>query len=577
MNIQALINDKVSQALEAAGAPAGSPAAVRQSAKAQFGDYQANGVMGVAKKLGTNPREFAQKVLDVLDLDGIASKTEIAGPGFINIFLSDDFLATQAQTALADARLGVAQEAPQTIVADYSAPNVAKEMHVGHLRSTIIGDAVVRTLEFLGHKVIRANHIGDWGTQFGMLIANLERVQQATGEVSMELSDLEAFYRESKKLYDEDEEFAAKARGYVVKLQGGDQYCAEMWKKLVDITMQQNQRNYDRLNVSLTRDDVMGESMYNDMLPAIVADLKAQGLAQEDDGAQVVFLDEFKNKDGEAMGVIVQKRDGGFLYTTTDIACAKYRYETLGANRVLYFIDSRQHQHLMQAWTIVRKAGYIPEDVSLEHHAFGMMLGKDGRPFKTRAGGTVRLADLLDEAEERANKLIESKNPELASEEKANIAKTVAMAAVKYADLSKHRTTDYVFDWDNMLAFEGNTAPYMQYAYTRVASIFQKAGISMDNLEGQILVTEDKEKALIAKLLQFEEAVQNVAREGQPHMMCGYLFELAGQFSSFYEACPVLNATDASIKQSRLKLAALTAKTIKQGLALLGIDTLERM
>ncbi len=577
MNIQALINDKVSQALEAAGAPAGSPAAVRQSAKAQFGDYQANGVMGVAKKLGTNPREFAQKVLDVLDLDGIASKTEIAGPGFINIFLSDDFLATQAQTALADARLGVAQEAPQTIVADYSAPNVAKEMHVGHLRSTIIGDAVVRTLEFLGHKVIRANHIGDWGTQFGMLIANLERVQQATGEVSMELSDLEAFYRESKKLYDEDEEFAAKARGYVVKLQGGDQYCAEMWKKLVDITMQQNQRNYDRLNVSLTRDDVMGESMYNDMLPAIVADLKAQGLAQEDDGAQVVFLDEFKNKDGEAMGVIVQKRDGGFLYTTTDIACAKYRYETLGANRVLYFIDSRQHQHLMQAWTIVRKAGYIPEDVSLEHHAFGMMLGKDGRPFKTRAGGTVRLADLLDEAEERANKLIESKNPELASEEKANIAKTVAMAAVKYADLSKHRTTDYVFDWDNMLAFEGNTAPYMQYAYTRVASIFQKAGISMDNLEGQILVTEDKEKALIAKLLQFEEAVQNVAREGQPHIMCGYLFELAGQFSSFYEACPVLNATDESIKQSRLKLAALTAKTIKQGLALLGIDTLERM
>ena len=577
MNIQALINDKVSQALEAAGAPAGSPAAVRQSAKAQFGDYQANGVMGVAKKLGTNPREFAQKVLDVLDLDGIASKTEIAGPGFINIFLSDEFLATQAQAALADARLGVAQEAPQTIVADYSAPNVAKEMHVGHLRSTIIGDAVVRTLEFLGHKVIRANHIGDWGTQFGMLIANLERVQQTSGEVSMELSDLEAFYRESKKLYDEDEEFAAKARGYVVKLQGGDQYCAEMWKKLVDITMQQNQRNYDRLNVSLTRGDVMGESMYNDMLPAIVADLKAQGLAQEDDGAQVVFLDEFKNKDGEAMGVIVQKRDGGFLYTTTDIACAKYRYETLGANRVLYFIDSRQHQHLMQAWTIVRKAGYIPEDVSLEHHAFGMMLGKDGRPFKTRAGGTVRLADLLDEAEERAKALIESKNPDLDADEKAEIATTVAMAAVKYADLSKHRTTDYVFDWDNMLAFEGNTAPYMQYAYTRVASIFAKAGVSPDNLTGDIKITEEKEKALIAKLLQFEEAVQSVSREGQPHILCSYLFELAGQFSSFYEACPILIAEDESVKQSRLKLAALTAKTIKQGLSLLGINTLERM
>nr|WP_212752732.1 MULTISPECIES: arginine--tRNA ligase [unclassified Vibrio] len=578
VNIQALINDKVSQALEAAGAPAGSPAAVRQSAKAQFGDYQANGIMGVAKQLGTNPREFAQKVLDVLDLDGIASKTEIAGPGFINIFLSEAFLAKQADIALADEYLGVTKEAQKTIVADYSAPNVAKEMHVGHLRSTIIGDAVVRTLEFLGHKVIRANHIGDWGTQFGMLIANLERVQQESGnEVSMELSDLEAFYRESKKLYDEDEVFAAKARNYVVKLQSGDEFCAQMWKKLVDITMIQNQRNYDRLNVSLTRDDVMGESMYNDMLPGIVADLKEKGLAQEDDGAQVVFLEEYKNKDGEPMGVIIQKRDGGFLYTTTDIACAKYRYETLGADRVLYFIDSRQHQHLMQAWTIVRKAGYVPDEVTLEHHAFGMMLGKDGRPFKTRAGGTVRLADLLDEAQERAAKLIESKNPDLDAAEKANIANTVAMAAVKYADLSKHRTTDYVFDWDNMLAFEGNTAPYMQYAYTRVASIFAKAGVSMDNLTGEIKVTQEKEKALIAKLLQFEEAVQAVAREGQPHIMCSYLFELAGQFSSFYEACPILVAEDESVKQSRLKLAALTAKTIKQGLSLLGIDTLERM
>lgn len=577
MNIQALINDKVSLALVAAGAPEGSPAAVRQSAKAQFGDYQANGVMGVAKKLGINPREFAQKVLDVLDLDGIASKTEIAGPGFINIFLSEAFLASQAELALADERLGVAVEEQKTIVADYSAPNVAKEMHVGHLRSTIIGDAVVRTLEFLGHNVVRANHIGDWGTQFGMLIANLERIQKESGEVSMELSDLETFYRESKKLYDEDEEFAKLARSYVVKLQGGDQYCAEMWKKLVDVTMIQNQHNYDRLSVSLTRDDVMGESMYNDMLPGIVADLKEKGLAVENDGAQVVILDEYKNKDGEPMGVIIQKRDGGFLYTTTDIACAKYRYETLKADRVLYFIDSRQHQHLMQAWTIVRKAGYVPEEVTLEHHAFGMMLGKDGRPFKTRAGGTVRLADLLDEAQIRAQKLIESKNPELSDVEKEAIATTVSMAAVKYADLSKHRTTDYIFDWDNMLAFEGNTAPYMQYAYTRVASIFAKAGISMDGITGDIVITEEKEKAIIAKLLQFEEAVQSVAREGQPHIMCSYLFELAGLFSSFYEACPILVAENESIKQSRLKLAALTAKTIKQGLSLLGIDTLERM
>ncbi len=577
MNIQALINDKVSLAMQAAGAPEGSPAAVRQSAKPQFGDYQANGIMGVAKKLGTNPREFAQKVLQHLDLEGIAAKTEIAGPGFINIFLSEAFLASQADKAFACSRLGVTAETKQTVVVDYSAPNVAKEMHVGHLRSTIIGDAVVRTLEFLGHKVIRANHIGDWGTQFGMLIANLERVQQQSGEVSMELSDLEAFYRESKKFYDEDPAFAEKARSYVVQLQSGDEFCNQMWKKLVEITMVQNQRNYDRLNVSLTNNDIMGESMYNNMLPGIVADLKEQGLAKEDDGAQVVFLGEYKNKDGEPMGVIVQKRDGGFLYTTTDIACAKYRYEELGADRVLYFIDSRQHQHLMQAWTIVRKAGYVPESVPLEHHAFGMMLGKDGRPFKTRAGGTVRLADLLDEAQDRATKLIESKSPDLDEAEKATIATTVAMAAVKYADLSKNRTTDYIFDWDNMLAFEGNTAPYMQYAYTRVASIFARAGISMDSLQGDIVVSNEKEKALIAKLLQFEEAVQMVSREGQPHIMCGYLFELAGQFSSFYEACPVLKCSDSTHKNSRLKLCALTAKTIKQGLDLLGINTLERM
>ncbi|GAL05419.1 arginyl-tRNA synthetase [Photobacterium aphoticum] len=427
MNIQALINDKVSQALEAAGAPAGSPAAVRQSAKAQFGDYQANGVMGVAKQLGTNPREFAQKVIDQLDLDGIAEKVEIAGPGFINIFLNKAWLAEQGEAALTDSRLGVNKEAEQTIIVDYSAPNVAKEMHVGHLRSTIIGDAVVRTLEFLGHNVIRANHLGDWGTQFGMLIANMERKEKEGGDVSMNISDLEGFYRESKVLYDEDAEFAETARNYVVRLQSGDEYCLEKWKQLVAITLKQNQRNYDRLNVSLTDANVMGESMYNDMLPGIVADLKEKGLAVEDDGAMVVYLDEYKNKDGEPMGVIIQKRDGGFLYTTTDIACAKYRYEQLHADRVLYFIDSRQHQHLMMAWSIVRKAGYVPESVSLEHHAFGMMLGKDGRPFKTRAGGTVRLADLLDEAEERAKQLIEAKNPELDAEEKAKIATTVAM------------------------------------------------------------------------------------------------------------------------------------------------------
>ncbi|KAB7665318.1 arginine--tRNA ligase [Plesiomonas shigelloides] len=577
MNIQALISDKVSQALIAAGAPADCDAMVRQSAKAQFGDYQANGVMAAAKRLGMAPRQLAEKVLEHLDLGAIASKTEIAGPGFINIFLNPQWVAEQAEAALSDSKLNVSPTLPaQTIVVDYSAPNVAKEMAVHHIRSTVIGDAVVRTLEFLGNNVIRANHLGDWGTQFGMLIAYLEKIQNDEN-ADLALSDAEGFYREAKKCYDEDEEFAVRARGYVVKLQGGDPYCLSMWRKLVDITMEQNQRIYDRLNVSLKSKDVMGESLYNPMLPEIVNDLKARGLAVESEGAQVVYLDEFKNKDGEAMGVIVQKSDGGYLYTTTDIACAKYRWDNFKANRVLYFIDSRQHQHLMQAWAIVRKAGYIPEEMTLEHCAFGMMLGKDGRPFKTRSGGTVKLAELLDEATERAEKLIADKNPDLSNEERAAVVNAVAMGSVKYSDLSKNRTTDYIFDWENMLSFEGNTAPYMQYAYTRVASIFKRAGVDESQLTGKIVLTDDREKALATKLMQFEEAVYSVVREGEPHLMCAYLYELAGLFSSFYEACPILNSDDQDVRNSRLKLSLLTAKTLKQGLDLLGIQTVDRM
>lgn len=577
MNIQALLSEKVSQAMIAAGAPADCEPQVRQSAKVQFGDYQANGMMAVAKKLGMAPRQLAEQVLTHLDLSGIASKVEIAGPGFINIFLEPAFLAEQVQQALASDRLGVSQPTRQTIVVDYSAPNVAKEMHVGHLRSTIIGDAAVRTLEFLGHHVIRANHVGDWGTQFGMLIAWLEKQQQENAG-DMALADLEGFYRDAKKHYDEDEAFAERARNYVVKLQSGDAYFREMWRKLVDITMTQNQLTYDRLNVTLTRDDVMGESLYNPMLPGIVADLKAKGLAVESEGATVVFLDEFKNKEGDPMGVIIQKKDGGYLYTTTDIACAKYRYETLHADRVLYYIDSRQHQHLMQAWTIVRKAGYVPDSVPLEHHMFGMMLGKDGKPFKTRAGGTVKLADLLDEALERARRLVAEKNPDMSADELEKLANAVGIGAVKYADLSKNRTTDYIFDWDNMLAFEGNTAPYMQYAYTRVLSVFRKADIDEQALaSAPVIISEDREAQLAARLLQFEETLTVVAREGTPHVMCAYLYDVAGLFSGFYEHCPILSAENDAVRNSRLKLAQLTAKTLKLGLDTLGIETVERM
>ena len=580
MNIQHILSQKIQQAMIAAGADSNCDALVRQSGKPQFGDYQANGIMAAAKKLNLPPRELAQRVIDQLDLAELVAKVEIAGPGFINIFLQNDWLAQQNEQLLQQNRLISPTEQPQTIVADYSAPNVAKQMHVGHLRSTIIGDAVVRVLDYLGHKVIRANHVGDWGTQFGMLIAYLEKMENEHAE-NLALNDLEAFYRAAKQCYDNDPQFAEKSRHYVVKLQSGDQYCLTMWRKLVDITMQQNQQTYNRLNVTLSNDDIMGESLYNPMLAGIVADLKAKGIAVDDQGAVVVFLDEYKNKDGEAMGVIIQKSDGGFLYTTTDIAAAKYRHEVLHADRALYFIDSRQSQHLQQAWTIVRKAGYIPAEMNLEHFNFGMMLGKDNKPFKTRSGDTVKLTDLLDEAVERAEKLIRDKNTELSAVELQQVVEAVAIGAVKYADLSKNRTTDYVFDWDNMLSFEGNTAPYMQYAYTRISSIFSRSQIDpnslSDILSDNSVLNEDKERALAIKLLQFEEAVQTVAKEGTPHILCAYLYDLAGIFSTFYEHCPILNAEQESVKNSRLKLAALTQNTLQQGLALLGIKTVAKM
>lgn len=541
------------------------------------GDLATNLAMLLAKPAGKNPRELAAAIIEHLPASSQVAKVEIAGPGFINFFFDKAWLAGQIEAINASPKANVKLPAPQRVVVDYSAPNVAKEMAVHHIRSTVLGDVAVRALEFLGHDVVRANHIGDWGTQFGMLIAYLEKMENEHAS-DMELRDLEAFYTQAKRCYDEDEAFAERARAYVVKLQGGDEYCRTMWKKLVDMTMEQNQRNYDRLNVSLTNKDIMGESMYNDMLPAIAEDLKARGLAVEDDGALVVYLDEYKNKDGEPMGVIIQKRDGGFLYTTTDIACAKYRYETLKADRVMYFIDSRQHQHLMQAWTITRNAGYVPESVPLEHHAFGMMLGKDGRPYKTRSGGTVKLVDLLNEAEERATALLESRSSDIQGEERAKVINAIAMGAVKYADLSKNRTTDYVFDWDLMLSFEGNTAPYLQYAYTRIQSIFRKAEVDPATLTGSITLTEDAEETLAQKLIQFSDAVNGVADKGMPHLLCTYLYELSGNFMTFYEACPInKDGVDEATRQSRLLLCAATAKVLKLGLDVLGIHTLERM
>lgn len=581
MNIRKLLDTQVIKALIAAGAPANSPAMVRQSARPNFGDYQCNAVMAAAKKMGKNSREFAEEVINHLRIDDIADKVEIAGPGFINIYLRSEWLAHNLQNIIPDERAGVEKADPKTIVVDYSAPNVAKEMHVGHLRSTIIGDASVRTLEFLGHKVIRQNHLGDWGTQFGMLIAHLEELEKENQDASsMELKNLETFYRASKQRFDEDKSFAEKARTYVVALQGGDEHCLKLWKKLVDVTLSHNQKNYDRLNVSLTIEDVMGESAYNDSLPMIINELREKGLLTEDQGAQVVFLDKYKNKQGEDMGVIVQKSDGGFLYTTTDLAAIRHRCHTLNANRILYYVDARQGHHFEQIFTISRKAGFATQDTELEHHAFGMMLGKDGKPFKTRSGSTIKLANLLDEAEERAARVIAAKSTNLDEEQKVKVIKAVAIGSVKYADLSKNRTSDYVFDWDNMLSFEGNTAPYILYAYTRIKSIFRKADIVDSDLQGRstISIKESAERALALKLNQLSEILDLVARDGMPHQLCAYLYELSGAFMRFYEACPI-NRADImeDMRASRLLLCLITARILKLSLGLLGISTVEQM
>ena len=575
MNISTLLDEKIKLALVTAGADKNSPAVIKPSSRPEFGDYQANGVMGAAKKLKMNPRDLAAKIVEHADLSDIADKLEIAGPGFINIHLKNDWLAEQLESTLASDHLSIEKtDKPQTVVIDYSAPNLAKEMHVGHLRSTIIGDAMARVLDFIGHKVIRQNHVGDWGTQFGMLLTYMGELQQKDEELSMQLADLEKFYQAAKIRFDEDEDFAKKARENVVKLQSGDAEFLKLWQQFIDVSLSHCDEIYSILNVLLTRDDVMPESAYNDDLANVVADLDKVGMLTEDQGAQCVFMDEFKGKDDKITPMIVQKSDGGYLYATTDLAALRYRHNTLGMTRGLYLVDARQGLHLKQVFTAGKKAGFLPEETQLEHMAFGTMMGKDGTPFKTRDGGTVKLIDLLNEAQDRAFDLVTQKNPDLDEISRHKIAKIVGIGAVKYADLSKNRASDYVFNWDTMLSFEGNTAPYLQYAYARIQSIFLKAG--KIDINTNISLNEPQERQLATKLLQLSETIDVVAREGTPNLLCNYLFELAGNFMTFYEACPIIKA-DETTKQSRLKLAQLTANTLQTGLDLLGIDVMKRM
>ena len=577
MAIREQLEARIAAALVAAGAPDGSKALVGAATRPEFGDYQANGVMAVAKGLKKNPRELAAAVLERLDLSDVAESVDIAGPGFINVKLKSTWLDAQLNGALADERLGVPQaESAQKIVIDYSHPNLAKEMHVGHLRTTIIGDAIARVLEFCGHEVIRHNHVGDWGTQFGMLIAYMDRLEAEGEDPSSELADLEAFYQSARRLFDGDEAFANTAREYVVRLQSGDAHVRAMWQRFIDESLRHCQEVYDALGVTLRREDVRAESDYNDDLPRVIEDLRSKELLRESDGAQCVFLEEFKSKEGEITPVIVQKSDGGYLYATTDLSAVRYRAGELEADRVLYIVDARQMLHLRQVFAVSRAAGYAPESCSLEHHAFGTMLGDDGKPFKTRTGGTVKLMDLLREAQERAFALVGEKDPDLSEEERREVARVVGIGSVKYADLSLNRTTDYIFSWDKMLSFEGNTAPYLQYSYARVKSIFRRAEIDESELGGRIEIAEPAEQALAVKIVQFGEVVDAVARECYPNALSNYLYELAELYMKFYEHCPVLKSEE-SVRESRLLLCQMTARTIARGLDLLGISTVERM
>lgn len=574
MNLKQLLNDRITKAMNAAGVN-DAPAVVKQTQRAEFGHYQANGIMGAAKKRKTNPRIMAEKVVGELSGEGDL-KFEIAGPGFINITLTTKFLGRVLSEVRKSNRLGVDRKAGKKILVDYSAPNLAKEMHIGHLRSTTIGDTAVRILEFLGHDVVRANHVGDWGAQFGSLLAYMDQLIEKGEVLSTELKDLEKFYRAASVLFRTDETFAVKARNYVVRLQGGDEKCLALWKEFIAESIRHCQAVYDKLNITLTTDDIMAESAYNDDLAVVVEELAKSGLLVESDGAKCVFLEGFTGKDDKPLPAIIQKSDGGYPYMATDVAAVRYRAQELNTDEALYFVGAPQQLHLRQVFAVAGAADYISDKQKFTHLPFGSVLKADGTPFKTRDGADVKLIDVLDEAIGRAYKLVDEKNPDLSDSEKQNVARVVGIGAIKYAELSKNRTTDYIFDWDTMLSFEGNTAPYLQYAYTRIRSIFRRENIIANELSGDFNLQEGSEIQLAVKLLQFNETIEHVIEDYQANILCNYLFELAGIFMRFYEACPVLKANE-PLRTSRLLLCDQTARTLRLGLDLLGIEIVEQM
>jgi arginyl-tRNA synthetase len=570
--------------LEARLAPAFAlldPAADPQVRPSDHADFQANGALALAKRLGRDPRRVAAEVLEHAVLDDVCSAVEVSGPGFVNLTLSDEFLSGQLAAMAGDDRLGVAAAAePVTVVVDYSGPNVAKEMHVGHLRGTIIGDALCRMLEFAGHRVVRENHVGDWGTPFGMLIEHLLDVGEEEAAQELSVGDLDAFYRQARASFDAEEDFRARARRRVVLLQQGDAETLRLWRVLVAESLRYFDEVYRRLGVLLTDDDVVGESFYNPMLPAVVEDLDAKGLLVNSEGARCVFPEGFVNRQGHPLPLIVQKSDEGFGYAATDLAAIRDRVERVGARRILYVVGAPQAQHLAMCFAVARMAGWLPPGVEAVHVAFGTVLGADRKVMRTRAGETIKLAELLDESVVRARGAVAERSAGLDESAAGAVAQTVGIGAVKYADLSTDRSRDYVFDWDRMLAFEGDTGPYLQYAHARVRSIFRRAGEGGEAGDGAPAVPglgQPAERALGVALLEYPEALAGTIEACSPNRLCNYLFALAGTFTTFYETCPVLQAADPPTRRSRLLLCDLTARVLGHGLGLLGITAPDRM
>ena len=566
MKLKEQINRLIADALDSASIVIDDVNVV-EATKVEFGDYQFNGIMPLAKTLKRNPRDIANEVAGLIDTSGILSKVEVAGPGFINIWLNPKWLSLEANRILFDERIGIEQKSdPIKIVVDYSGPNMAKQMHVGHLRSTIIGDSIANLFEFLGDEVIRQNHIGDWGTQFGMLIAYLEEIGSEDG--SENLKDLEQFYKDAKGRFDSDELFATVAREYVVKIQSGDEKCLRLWQKFIDISLGHCEDIYSKLGINLTRDDVRAESFYNDRLPLVVKHLEKIGRLETSKGAKCIFFDDTD------IPIIVQKGDGGYLYATTDLAALWYRSEVLNAKRISYVVDARQGEHFKQVFRIAKESGLVTKDLLLEHVAFGTMMDRGGKPFKTRDGGTIKLIDLLDEAVTRAKEAIRSKD-DLEDESIEELAQTIGIGAVKYADLSINRESNYIFDWDKMLSLDGNTSLYQQYAYARIMSILRRYDGS---IEAKINIDNNIEHQLILLILRFEDVLTKASKDSTPHHITAYLYSLTTIFMRFYEQNPILKeGIDEDTRQSRLAIASLSAKVIKQGLSILGIGVVDKI